>query len=251
MEVFMDDFTIYFESFEACLDNLSMVLHRCIESNLVLNFVKCHFMVTEGIVLGHLVSARGIEVNKAKIDAISSLPNSTSVRDVRSFLGHATRSHCLYPSCNKRTPTSSSTSLTHVRTHLPSTKLGTSIRANVRHLQLHTRSNPRSMSQQPVARNCLRILNDGCNPSQLHNHRKGAFRNSHICMASKFVKVPLEEVERKAETNIVDAASPRVRHRDQGQERREEWCSEPLNLVGERLSRYRFEMSSRMSRFYR
>ncbi|RDY02746.1 Retrovirus-related Pol polyprotein from transposon 17.6, partial [Mucuna pruriens] len=42
-------------------------------------FEKCHFMVTEGIVLGHLVSARGIEVDKAKIDAISSLPNPTSV----------------------------------------------------------------------------------------------------------------------------------------------------------------------------
>ncbi|RDX70764.1 putative mitochondrial protein, partial [Mucuna pruriens] len=46
-------------------------------------------MVTEGIVLGHLVSNRGIEVDKAKIDIISSLPNPSSVREVRSFLGHA------------------------------------------------------------------------------------------------------------------------------------------------------------------
>ncbi|RDX79540.1 putative mitochondrial protein, partial [Mucuna pruriens] len=45
--------------------------------------------VTEGIVLGHLVSNRGIEVDKSKIDIISSLPNATSVREVRSFLGHA------------------------------------------------------------------------------------------------------------------------------------------------------------------
>ncbi|RDX89097.1 Retrovirus-related Pol polyprotein from transposon 17.6, partial [Mucuna pruriens] len=87
MEVFMD-FTVYAESFEACLDNLSKVLHRCVDSNLVLNFEKCHFMVTKGIVLGHLVSARGIKVDKSKIDVISSLPNPASMREVRSFLGH-------------------------------------------------------------------------------------------------------------------------------------------------------------------
>ncbi|RDX83524.1 Retrovirus-related Pol polyprotein from transposon 17.6, partial [Mucuna pruriens] len=89
MEVFMDDFTVYADSFEACLSNLSKVLKRCIDTNLVLNFEKCHFMVTEGIVLGHLVSNRGIEVDKAKIDIITSLPNPASVREVRSFLGHA------------------------------------------------------------------------------------------------------------------------------------------------------------------
>ncbi|RDX82621.1 Retrovirus-related Pol polyprotein from transposon 17.6, partial [Mucuna pruriens] len=87
--LFMDDFTVYTDSFEACLSNLSKELKRCIDTNLVLNFEKCHFMVTEGIVLGHLVSNRGIEVDKAKIDIISSLPNPTSVREVRSFLGHA------------------------------------------------------------------------------------------------------------------------------------------------------------------
>ncbi|RDX73863.1 Retrovirus-related Pol polyprotein from transposon 17.6, partial [Mucuna pruriens] len=54
-----------------------------------MNFEKCHFMVIEGIVLGHLVSSRGIEVEKAKVDIITSLPNPASVRDVRSFLGHA------------------------------------------------------------------------------------------------------------------------------------------------------------------
>ncbi|RDX94695.1 Retrovirus-related Pol polyprotein, partial [Mucuna pruriens] len=78
MEVFMDDFTIYADSFEACLSNLSKVLKRCIDTNLVLNFEKCHFMVTEGIVLGHLVSNRGIEVDKSKIDIITSLPNPAS-----------------------------------------------------------------------------------------------------------------------------------------------------------------------------
>ncbi|RDX86082.1 Retrovirus-related Pol polyprotein, partial [Mucuna pruriens] len=75
MEVFMDDFTIYANSFDACLENLSKVLTRCIDTNLVLNFEKCHFMVTEGIVLRHLVSNRGIEVDKSKIDIITTLPN--------------------------------------------------------------------------------------------------------------------------------------------------------------------------------
>ncbi|RDX79743.1 Retrovirus-related Pol polyprotein, partial [Mucuna pruriens] len=88
MEVFMDDFRVYVESFDACLENLSRVLTRCIETNLVLNFEKCHFMVIEGIVLGYLVSSRGIEVDKSKIDIITSLPNPSFVREVRSFLGH-------------------------------------------------------------------------------------------------------------------------------------------------------------------
>ncbi|RDY04855.1 Retrovirus-related Pol polyprotein, partial [Mucuna pruriens] len=89
MEVFMDDFTVYADSFEACLGNLSKVLKRCVDTNLVMNFEKCHFMVTEGIMLGHMVSHRAIEVDKSKIGIITSLPNPTSVREVRSFLGHA------------------------------------------------------------------------------------------------------------------------------------------------------------------
>ncbi|RDY11491.1 Retrovirus-related Pol polyprotein from transposon 17.6, partial [Mucuna pruriens] len=78
MEVFMDDFMVYGESFDACLENFSCVLTRCI-TNLVLNFEKCHFMVTEEIVLGHVVSSRGIEVDKAKVDIIASLFYPASV----------------------------------------------------------------------------------------------------------------------------------------------------------------------------
>ncbi|RDY02422.1 Retrovirus-related Pol polyprotein, partial [Mucuna pruriens] len=59
--------------------------NRCIETNLVLNFEKYYFMVTEGIVLGHLVSSRGIEVDKAKINIITSLPNPASMREVRFY----------------------------------------------------------------------------------------------------------------------------------------------------------------------
>ncbi|RDY07706.1 Retrovirus-related Pol polyprotein from transposon opus, partial [Mucuna pruriens] len=87
MEVFMDDFTVYAESFGACLENLSRMLTRCIEMNLVLNFEKFHFMVIEGIVLGHLVSSRWIEVDKAKVDIITSLSNPSYVweRFIKNF----------------------------------------------------------------------------------------------------------------------------------------------------------------------
>ena len=62
---------------------------RCEETNLVLNWEKCHFMVQEGIVLGHRIFARGIEVDRAKIEAIEKLPPPSSVKGIRSFLGHA------------------------------------------------------------------------------------------------------------------------------------------------------------------
>ena len=89
IKVFMDDFTVYGDSFDSCLDSLTRVLEHCIETNLILNFEKCHFMVTQGIVLGHVVSKHGIEVDKAKIDLIMNLPHPTNVWKVHSFLGHA------------------------------------------------------------------------------------------------------------------------------------------------------------------
>ena len=85
----MDDITVYGESFDECLIHLETVLHRCIEKNLVLNWEKCHFMVNQGIVLGHIISERGIEVEKAKVELISKLPSLTNVKIVRKFLGHA------------------------------------------------------------------------------------------------------------------------------------------------------------------
>ena len=85
----MDDITVYIRSFEECLINLETVLHRCIEKNLVLNWEKFHFMVNQGIVLGHIISNKGIEVDKAKIELISKLPSPTNVKIVRQFLGHA------------------------------------------------------------------------------------------------------------------------------------------------------------------
>ena len=73
MDVFMDDFSVYGSSFEGCLENLEQVLTRCEETNLVLNWEKCHFMVEEGIALGHKISAQGIEVDKVKVETIEKL----------------------------------------------------------------------------------------------------------------------------------------------------------------------------------
>ncbi|KAI3811300.1 hypothetical protein L1987_21021 [Smallanthus sonchifolius] len=74
MEVFMDDFSVFGSSFDHCLRSLEKMMARCEETNLVLNWEKCHFMVIEGIVLGHRISREGIEVDRAKIDKISNLP---------------------------------------------------------------------------------------------------------------------------------------------------------------------------------
>jgi hypothetical protein len=89
LEVFMDDFSVFGSSFDNCLHNLSLVLKRCKETNLILSWEKSHFMVQEGIVLGHIVSKRGIEVDRAKVELIENLPPPTSVKQIRSFLGHA------------------------------------------------------------------------------------------------------------------------------------------------------------------
>ncbi|GKA38312.1 reverse transcriptase domain-containing protein [Tanacetum coccineum] len=89
MEVFMDDFSVFGNSFDCCLANLDRMLARCEETNLVLNWEKCHFMVKEGIVLGHKISGARIEVDRAKIDVIAKLPYPTNVKGVRSFLRHA------------------------------------------------------------------------------------------------------------------------------------------------------------------
>ncbi|GKA66627.1 reverse transcriptase domain-containing protein [Tanacetum coccineum] len=90
MEVFMDDFSVKWIVFLIrCLSNLEKMLKQCEDTNLVLNWEKCHFMCREGIVLGHKISKSGIEVDRAKVDVIAKLPHPTTVKGVRSFLGHA------------------------------------------------------------------------------------------------------------------------------------------------------------------
>ncbi|GJT60985.1 reverse transcriptase domain-containing protein [Tanacetum coccineum] len=86
MEVFMDDFLAFGDSFSSCLAHLDMMFKRCEDTNLVLNWEKYHFMVKEGIILGHKISKNGIEVDRAKVDVIAKLPPPITVKGIRSFL---------------------------------------------------------------------------------------------------------------------------------------------------------------------
>nr|GEY15035.1 reverse transcriptase domain-containing protein [Tanacetum cinerariifolium] len=89
IEVFMDDFSVFENSFSTCLTNLEKMLKRCEDTKLALNWEKSHFMVKKGIVLGNKISKKGIEVDNAKKKVISKLPHPTTVKGIRSFLGHA------------------------------------------------------------------------------------------------------------------------------------------------------------------
>nr|GEV22002.1 DNA-directed DNA polymerase [Tanacetum cinerariifolium] len=80
MEVFMDDFSVFGNSFENCLSCLDKMLQRCKDTNLSLNWEKSHFMVKEGIVIGHKISKNEIEVDRAKVDVIAKLPHPTTVK---------------------------------------------------------------------------------------------------------------------------------------------------------------------------
>nr|GEX75827.1 reverse transcriptase domain-containing protein [Tanacetum cinerariifolium] len=81
MEVLMDDFSVFGNSFRTCLSHLDKMLKRCEDTNLCLNLEKSHFMVKEGIVLGHKISKNEIEVDKAKVDVIVKIPHPTTVKE--------------------------------------------------------------------------------------------------------------------------------------------------------------------------
>jgi hypothetical protein len=93
MEVFMDNFSIYGKHIQGFFLHLQgfkdKVLKRCQMADLILNWEKCHFMVWEGIVLGHKILDKGIEVDKVNIEVIEQLPPPTNVKGIHSFLGHA------------------------------------------------------------------------------------------------------------------------------------------------------------------
>ncbi|GJS81844.1 hypothetical protein Tco_0748385 [Tanacetum coccineum] len=85
VKVFMDDFSIFRSSFDHYLSNLDKMLQLCKDAHLVLNWEKCHFMVKEGIVLGHKVSEAGLEIEKAKIKVISKLPPPLISKELEAF----------------------------------------------------------------------------------------------------------------------------------------------------------------------
>nr|GEX35396.1 reverse transcriptase domain-containing protein [Tanacetum cinerariifolium] len=85
IEVFMNDFSVFGNSFENCLSRLDKMLQRCEDTNLSLHWEKSHFMVKEGIVLSHKISKNGIEVDKAKVDVIAKLPHPTTVKDFANY----------------------------------------------------------------------------------------------------------------------------------------------------------------------
>ena len=88
LEVFMDDFFVFRDDFDSCLAHLTKILEVCVRKRLVLSWEKSHFMLREGVVIGHLVSGKGLEVNKTKIEVIQNLPLPATLQDLRSFLGH-------------------------------------------------------------------------------------------------------------------------------------------------------------------
>nr|GEY13003.1 reverse transcriptase domain-containing protein [Tanacetum cinerariifolium] len=85
MEVFMDDFLVFGNSFENCLSHLDKMLQRCEDTNLCLNWEKSHFMVKEGIVLDHKISKNVIEVDRAKVDVIAKLPHPMTVKEFANY----------------------------------------------------------------------------------------------------------------------------------------------------------------------
>ena len=89
LEIFMDDFSVFRINFEYCLEKLIEIFKICIQNNLVLSWEKSHFMVQEGIVLGHQVSKHGLEVDKAKVEVIKRLPPPNDLKKLRGFLGYA------------------------------------------------------------------------------------------------------------------------------------------------------------------
>nr|GEV21423.1 reverse transcriptase domain-containing protein [Tanacetum cinerariifolium] len=89
MEVSMDAFLVFGDSFSSCLSHLDMMLKWCKDTNLVLNWEKCYFMVKEGIVHGYKIFKSDIKGDRAKVDMIAKLPPLTTVKGIRRFLGHA------------------------------------------------------------------------------------------------------------------------------------------------------------------
>ena len=89
LEILIDDFFVFGVSFDNCVTNLEQVLKICVQNNLVLSWEKSHFMVQDGIVLGHIIIKEGIKVDQAKVEVIKNLPLPQTQKQLRGFLGHS------------------------------------------------------------------------------------------------------------------------------------------------------------------
>lgn len=85
VEIYMDDFSVFGDSFQEALENLEKVLLHCQEAHLALSEKKCRLMCKVGIVLGHLISTKDIQVDPAKIEIIMHFPAPKTQREVRGF----------------------------------------------------------------------------------------------------------------------------------------------------------------------
>lgn len=89
VEIYMDDFSVFGNSFQEALKNLEKVLLRYQEAHLALSDKMCRLMCKAGVLLGHLVSDKGIQVDPAKKEVLLHLLAPKTQREVRSLLGHA------------------------------------------------------------------------------------------------------------------------------------------------------------------
>lgn len=85
----MDDFTPYGNSFEEGLEIFEKVLKICKQTHVSLSTVKCHMMREEGVVLGHFLSAVGIQVDPNKVEVILHFQVPKTPTQVHSFIGCA------------------------------------------------------------------------------------------------------------------------------------------------------------------
>ena len=94
MQVFLDDFTVYGKR-QDHLHHLQLCLERCHAARFSLNLAKCAFGVTSGTLLGHIVSAEGITVNRGKIETIIKSPTPKNAKALGQFVGQLRWHSCM------------------------------------------------------------------------------------------------------------------------------------------------------------
>lgn len=89
MLVFFDDILVYSETLEEHLVHLKQVFQLLAKDQWAVKLSKCSFAQQQLSYLGHIISSQGVGTDPAKVEAINSWPQPTSVKELRSFLGLA------------------------------------------------------------------------------------------------------------------------------------------------------------------